>query len=314
MPDDSASLSAIQPPPAFDRGRAAQFLEDLAALSPALAQSEAKLALLASAAGNSPYLARSMLKESVFLSDLIAHGPESALATLESEALAVAAEFDAAAVMRRLRLAKRRAALVIALADIGGRYGLEAVTGALTRFADACVKGALRFMLAEANRRAGRTEESPESLETTTGLVVIAMGKLGAFELNYSSDIDLVVFYDEERFPFTLRDDKRSAAVDIVKGLVKLLAESTTDGYVFRVDLRLRPDAGATQIAISTEAAELYYESMGQNWERAAWIKARQNAGDPVAGAGFMKAMEPFIWRKHLDFAAIEDIHSIKRQ
>jgi glutamate-ammonia-ligase adenylyltransferase len=104
------------------------------------------------------------------------------------------------------------------------------------------------------------------------------------------------------------------AAVDLVKRLVKLLAETTVDGYVFRVDLRLRPDAGATQIAITTEAAELYYESMGQNWERAAWIKARQCAGDPEAGAQFLRNMEPFIWRKHLDFAAIEDIHSIKRQ
>ena len=107
------------------------------------------------------------------------------------------------------------------------------------------------------------------------------MGKYGAFELNYSSDIDLVVFYDAERFPFRKRDDTRGAAVDIVKGLVKLLSETTVDGYVFRIDLRLRPDAGATQVAISTDAAEAYYEGMGQNWERAAMIKARACAGDP---------------------------------
>src|SRR6185295_18631838 len=302
------------PPPAFDRARAAQFMDELAALAPSLAQDDATGALIASAAGNSPYLARSMLKEAAFLSELFAQGPDTALAALQGEALAVSQETDTAATMRRLRLAKRRTALVIALADIGGLYRLEAVTGALTGFADACVKGALRFLLAEASRRAGSGAASPETLEDATGLVVIAMGKLGGFELNYSSDIDLVVFYDEERFPFALKDDKRAAAVDLVKGLVKLLAESTVDGYVFRVDLRLRPDAGATQIAIPTEAAELYYESMGQNWERAAWIKARQSAGDPTAGARFLKAMEPFIWRKHLDFAAIEDIHSIKRQ
>ena len=140
------------------------------------------------------------------------------------------------------------------------------------------------------------------------------MGKYGAYELNYSSDIDLIVFYDAERFPFRTKGDMRTAAVEIVKGLVKLLSEITADGYVFRTDLRLRPDAGATQVAISTEAAEGYYEGMGQNWERAAMIKARACAGDPQTGAAFLKAIEPFIWRRNLDYAAIEDIHSIKRQ
>src|SRR6202012_699879 len=151
-------------------------------------------------------------------------------------------------------------------------------------------------------------------LESETGLVILAMGKYGAFELNYSSDIDLVVFYDQGRFPFRKKEDARGAAVDIVKGLVRLLSELTADGYVFRVDLRLRPDAGATQVAISTEAAESYYEGMGQNWERAAMIKARACAGDPIAGAAFLKSLSPFVWRRSLDYAAIEDIHSIKRQ
>src|SRR6185436_14385765 len=139
-------------------------------------------------------------------------------------------------------------------------------------------------------------------------------GKYGAFELNYSSDIDLVVFYDAAKFPFAKRGDPRGAAVDIVRGLVKLLSETTQDGYVFRVDLRLRPDAGATQVAISTDAALDYYEAMGQNWERAAMIKARPCAGDPKTGAQFLDGLTPFIWRRHLDFAAIEDIQSIKRQ
>ncbi|HEX2760153.1 MAG TPA: bifunctional [glutamine synthetase] adenylyltransferase/[glutamine synthetase]-adenylyl-L-tyrosine phosphorylase, partial [Rhizomicrobium sp.] len=135
-----------------------------------------------------------------------------------------------------------------------------------------------------------------------------------AFELNYSSDVDLVVFYDTRRFPLEKRGDPRPAAVDIVRGLVRLLSETTVDGYVFRVDLRLRPDAGATQVAISTDAALDYYEAMGQNWERAAMIKARACAGDPETGATFLKNLHPFIWRRHLDFAAIEDIQSIKRQ
>ncbi len=188
------------------------------------------------------------------------------------------------------------------------------MTRALSRFADASVKGALRFLLREASARAETAEREGATLEAETGLVILAMGKYGAFELNYSSDIDLIVFYDPARFPFRKRDDARRAAVDIVKGLVKLLSETTSDGYVFRTDLRLRPDAGATQVAISTDAAEAYYEGMGQNWERAAMIKARACAGDPQAGADFLRVIEPFVWRRNLDYAAIEDIHSIKRQ
>ncbi len=216
--------------------------------------------------------------------------------------------------MARLRIAKRRAALAIALADIAGLWPLERVTSALTEFADASVKGALRFVLREAAAKAELPQRDAAALESTTGLTVLAMGKYGAFELNYSSDIDLVVFYDPRRFPFKKRDDLRGAAVDLVRGIVKLLTETTADGYVFRVDLRLRPDAGATQVAISIDAAESYYEGMGQNWERAAFIKARACAGDPDTGAQFLKSIVPFIWRRHLDYAAIEDIHSIKRQ
>ena len=264
--------------------------------------------------GNSPYLARLALRERVFLSDLMAGGPaagfDAALATAADAAQAP----DIASAMALLRRAKRRAALAIAMADIAGDWDLDAVTGALTRFADQAVSASLRFLLREAAERGGLDASDPAKLEAETGLVVLAMGKYGAFELNYSSDIDLIVFYDMERFPFRKKDDPRAAAVDIVKGLVKLLSETTADGYVFRTDLRLRPDAGATQVAISTGAAEAYYEGMGQNWERAAMIKARPCAGDTEAGAAFLKSIEPFIWRRSLDYAAIEDIHSIKRQ
>ncbi len=303
--------SSISLPPVFDRERAERTLDQL---DPALSEKPEFRGVLEAASGNSPFLARNILKESAFLSELFAVGPDASLDALAAEALRASEVGDAPSVMRRLRIAKRRIALGLALADIAGLYDLATVTGTLTRFADAAAKGALRWLLAEAAKRQGLPQAAPEALEAASGLMVLAMGKHGAFELNYSSDIDLVVFYDEERFPFTTRGDQQSAAVELVKGLVKLLAEPTADGYVFRVDLRLRPDAGATQVAISTSAAELYYESMGQNWERAAWIKARASAGDALAGAQFLKAMEPFIWRKNLDYAAIQDIHSIKRQ
>ena len=298
----------------FDAERAARTLADLAAVDPILLRDPGFRALLESAAGNSPYLARMMLREAGLLAQLLSRGPDDAINALIAEALGTAGEIDAAAAMRRLRIAKRCAALAIALADIAGLYNLDAVTLALTRFADSSVKGALRFLLREAAAKLDMAEASPDALEDRTGLIVLAMGKMGAHELNYSSDIDLVVFYDEARFPFLSRGEKGSAAVGLVKGLLKLLADATSDGYVFRVDLRLRPDAGATQVALSTESAETYYELMGQNWERAAMIKARAAAGDAHAGADFLKTMSPFVWRKHLDYAAIEDIHSIKRQ
>src|SRR5689334_3124728 len=181
-------LSSSTIPPAFDQERANRFVEDFAPQAGALLDDPARNALLRSVAGNSPYLARSMLKEGAFLRELFEQGPDDILDRLERGAVAIAHETDIALAMQRLRTAKRQAALAIALADIAGVYPLERVTEWLARFADACVKSGLRFLLAEDARKAGRTE-TPEELEAATGLVVIAMGKHGAFELNYSSDI-----------------------------------------------------------------------------------------------------------------------------
>ena len=302
----------LTPPLPFDPDRAARVFEALA--EQGFAPGADDRALLTAVFGNSPFLGRLAIREHAMLSELLSEGADPVVAQAIELALSAGEVEKESEAMARLRIAKRRAALAIALADIGGDWDLERVTRALTEFADACVKGALRFMLRAAAARAGTDASDGAALEETTGLIVLAMGKYGAFELNYSSDIDLVVFYDAQRFPFRKRDDARAAAVDVVRGLVKLLTEITADGYVFRTDLRLRPDAGATQVAISTEAAEAYYEGMGQNWERAAYIKARACAGDPQAGDTFLEAMGPFIWRRNLDYAAIEDIHSIKRQ
>src|SRR5205085_8781686 len=312
MPGNAFAKSVRPLPRVFDPARAERTFEalgDSIAGIPAAARD-----VLASAFGNSPYLCRLAIRDCESLHELWEIGPHFVAdqavqnASLAHEALE---DTEAMAVLRR---AERRAALAIALADIAGQWDIDAVTGMLTRFADASVGGALRFLLREAARKAEIPERDPCELEQHTGLILLAMGKAGAFELNYSSDLDLVAFYDTERFPFRKRGDARGAAVDIVRGLVRFLSEITSDGYVFRTDLRLRPDAGATQIAISTEAAERYYEEMGQNWERAAFIKARGSAGDPAATEAFQKSLDPFVWRRNLDYAAIEDIHSIKRQ
>jgi len=305
-------FAGASPPAPFDRARVERTFGSLQ--DEGFTPSDEARTILAAAFGNSPFLARLALREHALLTQLFEQGPQAIVAAAMSLALSAADCESSAEAMTCLRTAKRRAALAIALADIAGIWQLEQITRALTEFADACVKGALRFVLREAAVNAHMTERDGTRLEAETGLTVLAMGKYGAFELNYSSDIDLVVFYDPRRFPFRKRDDARGAAVDLVRGIVKLLTEITADGYVFRVDLRLRPDAGATQVAISTDAAESYYEGMGQNWERAAFIKARACAGDPDTGARFLKSIEPFIWRRSLDYAAIEDIHSIKRQ
>ena len=295
----------ITPPKAFDPERVTRVKAALA--EQGFASQEP---LLDAVFGNSPFLGRLAQREIGALGEYFAAGPETVVNAAVLLAHAVAHAESEAQAMKELRTAKRRAALAVAMADIAGGWQVEKVTAELTRFADACVQGALRFLLAAEAARSGQAPVKEEDC----GLTVLAMGKYGAHELNYSSDIDLVVFYDAAKFPFAKRGDARGAAVDIVRGLVKLLSETTGDGYVFRVDLRLRPDAGATQVAISTAAALDYYEAMGQNWERAAMIKARACAGDPETGAQFLGGLHPFIWRRYLDFAAIEDIQSIKRQ
>ena len=216
--------------------------------------------------------------------------------------------------MRLLRRMKSEAALLIALADIGGAWPVMRTTRALTELADTAVSSAIGFLLRDAAQRGRFKPRNAAQPEQGSGYIVLAMGKMGAYELNYSSDIDLIVFYDPEAG--VLADDGEAAAfyVRITRGLVKLLQERTADGYVFRVDLRLRPDPASTQIAVSMPAALNYYGSVGQNWERAAMIKARPCAGDIAAGEGVLKELSPFIWRKYLDFAAVADIEAMKRQ
>ncbi len=216
--------------------------------------------------------------------------------------------------MRELRLAKRRAALLIGLADIAGIWSLEQVTAALSTLAESALSGALRQLLGESERKGVLPQRNEADIEAISGLTILGMGKLGGRELNYSSDIDLIVLYDPDRIAGPDPADLHHCFIQMTRDLVRVMQERTPDGYVFRTDLRLRPDPGATPPAMSLLAAETYYESLGQNWERAALIKARVVAGDRQAGDRFLEHLKPFIWRKHLDFAAIQDIHSIKRQ
>jgi [glutamine synthetase] adenylyltransferase / [glutamine synthetase]-adenylyl-L-tyrosine phosphorylase len=217
-------------------------------------------------------------------------------------------------IMRSLRQGKSRIALLIALADLGGVWGVDETTRRLSQAAELFVSSAIRFLLARAAEAGRFLPRDPAHPDRDSGLIVLGMGKLGAAELNYSSDIDLIVFFDRETVPLAANVEASGFFVRLVRDLVHVMQERTADGYVFRTDLRLRPDPGSTQAAISTEAAFRYYESLGQNWERAALIKARPVAGDITAGNAFLKALSPYIWRKYLDYNAIADIHAMKRQ
>jgi glutamate-ammonia-ligase adenylyltransferase len=263
----------------------------------------------------SPYLFDLIRADPARLVRLLTCDPEPHLAALiDKTSVEVLAASSEAEVMLLLRRLKAEAALMIALCDIGGVWPVMRVTAALTDLAVACVQMALRFMLRQEVTRGRMNAPNPDQPEEGSGLIVLAMGKMGAGELNYSSDIDLIVFFDRNATSLAADIEPQPFFVRVTQGMARLLQQRSGEGYVFRVDLRLRPDPASTQVAISTEAALHYYEREGRTWERAAMIKARASAGDAKAGEALIAEIAPFVWRKHLDFAALADVHDMKRQ
>jgi len=262
-----------------------------------------------------PYLANLARRRPAQLAAILRTDPETFLASVLDRTAALESEaVDIPTLKTRLRELKAEAHLLTALTDLGGLWDLDQVTGALTRFADAGVKAAMAAAVrADVERgrlvRAGAGDTGP-----LPGLFCVAMGKYGAFELNYSSDIDVSFFYEPGALPLADGVEHQGFTARLAQTVADILQDRTSDGYVFRVDLRLRPDPSTTPPAVPVEAALDYYQTVGQNWERAAFIKARICAGDQTEGKAFLGALQPFIWRRNLDFAAIADIHSIKRQ
>lgn len=287
-------------PTLADASAAAQFRETLGETFQALSQAEQDL--VSAVASCSPYLRRLMIRDPAQMTRILRTAPDVA-ATAAADAARAAGDLEGRDdQMRALRRAKDYAALAIALGDIAGAMDVMTAAQAISDFADAALAGAL----AAACRAAGYDSAAP-------GIAVIAMGKHGARELNYSSDIDIVVLFDRDRMDCD-ELEARPLAVKITRDLVALMQQQTPDGYVFRTDLRLRPDPGVTNVALSVEAAETYYEAYGQNWERMAYIKARAAAGDIKTGEDFLSALRPFVWRKYLDYASIDDVKAVKRQ
>ena len=264
--------------------------------------------LIEGTAGCSPYLKSLIERERDWLRAALDRPAQESIDT-ELDSLDGVALGDLSA---RLRQAKRRVALLAALADLGGVWHLDQVTRALSDLADRACQCGIAALVGDEIRRSKLPGATPEDAAQGAGLVVLAMGKMGARELNYSSDIDLICLFDETRFSEDDYHEARASFIRVTRKLCGLLSDHTAEGYVFRTDLRLRPDPSVTPVCLSMDAAERYYESLGRTWERAAFIKARPCAGDLAAGARFLEVLRPFVWRRHLDFAAIQDAHDMR--
>jgi glutamate-ammonia-ligase adenylyltransferase len=304
--------------PVFDAAAAERALEivgDAADAAGWRATLDAAWPALAPVFGASPYLASLVRRSPERLRSVLQHDPRTRFDRLIAATAQVAVDDgELATVKQRLRVLKGDAHLLTALADLGGVWSLEETTEALTRFADATVEAALST-IARAERGRDRLRAEPGSNGgPIPGLFGLAMGKWGAGELNYSSDIDLSLFYDPDALIISDKVEPQAFVDRCAQALAQLLSDRTADGYVFRVDLRLRPDPSTTPPVVPAGAALHYYETVGQNWERAAFIKARPLMGDLDRARGFLNDLQPYVWRRSLDYAAIADVHSIKRQ
>ena len=298
-------------------------LKDAAKLEPAvvelLAEDGPLKSFLVSALSLSPFLSETAARSPALLTTAIHEPLEPRLRQIVGRARDCWRPNDGQIpseneVMTALRVAKRELSFLVALADLARIFTARDTTFWLSALADAATAAAIDHLLLAGHESGKLRLPDPSNPSERSGLIVLGMGKLGGRELNYSSDIDIVVFFDPEAGTLPDPMDGSETYGRMMRRLIRILQERTADGYVFRTDLRLRPDPGSTPLAVSLDAALVYYEARGQNWERAAYIKARPVAGDIAAGENFMRLLTPFVFRKYLDYAAIADIHSIKRQ
>ncbi|MCP8884228.1 bifunctional [glutamine synthetase] adenylyltransferase/[glutamine synthetase]-adenylyl-L-tyrosine phosphorylase [Devosia sp. XJ19-1] len=261
-----------------------------------------------------PYLLELTREHSGWLAEALNAGPDVAVAALLADVAKSGRRDDEAGVGALLRAAKGRTALLAAVAETGGAWSTARATESLSDLADAALEAALDLLMRQAFEKGQLAIPAEAATAANCGLAIFALGKHGGRELNYSSDIDIVAFFDPQKPVLADPSEATKIYSRMVQKLVGLMEDRLVGGYVFRTDLRLRPDPGSTPVAISVDAALAYYEVRGQNWERAAWIKSRPCAGDKAVGEAFLKELAPYVWRKHLDFATIADIQAMKRQ
>ena len=247
------------------------------------------------ATAHSPFLREAIAAWPELVDTFVSNGPK--------QAAAIAVEAGAESASAELRRRRQALSLAVALGDLSGELSLEQVTALLSDFAEQSIDRAVEIAFAEL-----LSDEEPR------GLAVIALGKLGSRELNFSSDVDLILLFDPATLPRPARGEPGDLAVRIGRRVVELLQKRTEDGYVARVDLRLRPSPEATPIVLPLNAAISYYETSAVGWERAAFIRARCCAGDRELGEAFLSAIQPFVWRRALDFGAIDEVASISQQ
>ncbi len=306
----------------LDPERAEAWARDLAAAAEqadaprlsALMRSGAELShALAAIMDLSPYLGGTMLRRPDWMERLFDEDSGARIAAILEELRApLEPGVSESATMTRLREAKAEASLLIGLRDLLGAVDEKRTTADLSDLAEAAIGHGLRFCLLDLHKRGQLALPDEDDPERGCGLVVLGMGKLGGRELNYSSDVDLILFFDPDVPAILDRAESVETFSRLARRLVRLIGERTRDGYVFRTDLRLRPDPSAMPLAIPLPTAIVYYESAGRDWERAAMIKARAIAGDRAVGEEFIEAIGPFVWRRYLDFAAIRDIRAMK--
>ncbi|MBQ5515644.1 MAG: bifunctional [Acetobacter sp.] len=303
------------PKPA-DRVMAADFVEEIHKLSEKIEsksdilQNASVRTLIACLGGNSPYLSDLVRGDIAGFITLLENGPKYYTQVALTECAKFNPNTKREEVVFFLRTLKKKIALACAVADLGGFWTLEEITMTLSSFAEAALELAIRHLLLRAFHTGQLELPNPEDPTRGCGFTVLAMGKLGSRELNFSSDIDIMVLYDPSFY--TRSDDVRRVFIRLTNDLVNILEAHDEYGYVFRTDLRLRPDPSSTPPAVTVQAALVYYESLGQTWERAAMIRARTVAGDITLGKQFLADIRPFIWRRNLDFTLIDDLHDMK--
>ena len=265
--------------------------------------------------GNSQFLSQNLINDPSLAQELIELGPDAICRNSIGDVCDFSrlGKESTADFMTRMRVAKSRVATAAAVADFGLHCPVLQVTGWLTELAAGALQASCCHLLREASDRGQASLPDPTAPHRGSGLVVLGMGKLGACELNFSSDVDVIILFDEQCEAVQNGRHQRMFS-RLARNLVTLMAKRTAKGYVFRTDLRLRPDPGSTPPAISIERAQRYYQTLGQTWERAAMIKARPVAGDLEAGQEFLDANSGFVWRRNLDFPALRDIQAMKRR
>ncbi|MCY3639850.1 MAG: bifunctional [glutamine synthetase] adenylyltransferase/[glutamine synthetase]-adenylyl-L-tyrosine phosphorylase, partial [Gammaproteobacteria bacterium] len=260
--------------------------------------------------GNSPFLGGLLMRDIAFAQTLATDAPDVIATRILDQLSGADPSMSRADLMQLLRVSRNRVALIAAAYDCFGVWDVMRCARLLSDFADHAVRLTVSHLLAQSVAQG----DLAAAEEGRWGYFVLAMGKQGARELNYSSDIDLIAIYDPERVRYQGAKTARDHFSRLTHAMVSVLESRNADGYVFRTDLRLRPDAASTPAAITTDFALDYYRKRGRTWERAAFIKARPVAGDLAAGTQFLERMKPFVWDDALDFRSVEDMRSMSEQ